>query len=45
MIPADIWVVEKLPMLGSGKVDIVAVGKLVQERLGARPETIARAAG
>jgi acyl-[acyl-carrier-protein]-phospholipid O-acyltransferase/long-chain-fatty-acid--[acyl-carrier-protein] ligase len=45
MIPADVWVVEKLPMLGSGKVDIVAVGKLVQERLGARPETIARAAG
>jgi acyl-[acyl-carrier-protein]-phospholipid O-acyltransferase/long-chain-fatty-acid--[acyl-carrier-protein] ligase len=45
MIPVDVWVVEKLPMLGSGKVDIVAVGKLVQERLGARPETIARAAG
>jgi acyl-[acyl-carrier-protein]-phospholipid O-acyltransferase/long-chain-fatty-acid--[acyl-carrier-protein] ligase len=45
MIPADVWVVDQLPMLGSGKVDTVAVGKLVQERLAAKPETIARAAG
>jgi acyl-[acyl-carrier-protein]-phospholipid O-acyltransferase/long-chain-fatty-acid--[acyl-carrier-protein] ligase len=45
MIPADVWVVEQLPMLGSGKVDTVGVGKLVQERLGAKPETMARAAG
>jgi hypothetical protein len=44
MIPAEVWVVETLPMLGSGKVDIVAVGKLVLERLAA-PEAMARATG
>ncbi len=45
MIPAEVWVVEALPMLGSGKVDIVAVGKLVDERLAAVPEAMARATG
>ncbi len=44
MIPAEVWVVETLPMLGSGKVDIVAVGKMVLERLAA-PEAMARATG
>jgi hypothetical protein len=32
-------------MLGSGKVDIMAVGRLVQERLAAKAETMARATG
>ena len=45
MIPSDVWVIEKLPMLGSGKVDTMAAGRLVQERLAAKPETIARATG
>jgi acyl-[acyl-carrier-protein]-phospholipid O-acyltransferase/long-chain-fatty-acid--[acyl-carrier-protein] ligase len=45
MIPAEVWVLDKLPMLGSGKVDIMAVGRLVQERLAAKAETMARATG
>ena len=45
MIPSDVWVIDKLPMLGSGKVDTMAAGRLVQERLAAKPETIARATG
>jgi acyl-[acyl-carrier-protein]-phospholipid O-acyltransferase/long-chain-fatty-acid--[acyl-carrier-protein] ligase len=30
MVPSEIMVVPKLPLLGSGKVDLVAVGRLVQ---------------
>jgi hypothetical protein len=45
MIPSDVWVIDKLPMLGSGKVDTMAADRLVQERLAAKPETIARATG
>ena len=45
MIPSDVWVIDKLPMLGSGKVDTMAAGRLVQDRLAAKPETIARATG
>ena len=29
MIPAKVWVVDKLPLLGSGKVDMVGLAKLV----------------
>jgi acyl-[acyl-carrier-protein]-phospholipid O-acyltransferase/long-chain-fatty-acid--[acyl-carrier-protein] ligase len=43
MIPSEVWVLDKLPVLGSGKVDMMAVGKLVEERLAAKPEPIARA--
>jgi acyl-[acyl-carrier-protein]-phospholipid O-acyltransferase/long-chain-fatty-acid--[acyl-carrier-protein] ligase len=32
MIPAEVWVVEKLPLLGSGKVDMIAAARLVEER-------------
>jgi acyl-[acyl-carrier-protein]-phospholipid O-acyltransferase/long-chain-fatty-acid--[acyl-carrier-protein] ligase len=32
MIPSEIMVVPKLPLLGSGKVDLVAVSRLVRER-------------
>ncbi|MCC6775966.1 MAG: acyl-[ACP]--phospholipid O-acyltransferase [Hyphomicrobiales bacterium] len=32
MIPSDVWVIEKLPLLGTGKVDMMAVAKLVAER-------------
>ena len=45
MIPSEVWVIDKLPMLGSGKVDTMAAGRLVQERLAAKPETMARATG
>jgi acyl-[acyl-carrier-protein]-phospholipid O-acyltransferase / long-chain-fatty-acid--[acyl-carrier-protein] ligase len=43
MIPSEVWVLDKLPVLGSGKVDMMAVGKLVEERLAAKPEPMARA--
>ena len=36
MVPSDVWTVDKLPMLGSGKVDMVAVAKLVHERIAAQ---------
>ena len=35
MIPAEIMVLDKLPILGSGKVDQVSLIKLVQERVAA----------
>jgi len=38
MIPSEVWVLDKLPLLGSGKVDMVAVAKLVSERAAAMPE-------
>jgi acyl-[acyl-carrier-protein]-phospholipid O-acyltransferase/long-chain-fatty-acid--[acyl-carrier-protein] ligase len=45
MMPSDVWVLDKLPLLGSGKVDMMAAQKLVQERLAAKPDVIARATG
>ena len=45
MIPSEVWVQDKLPMLGAGKVDTVSVAKLVQERLAAKSEEMARATG
>jgi len=32
MIPGEVWVLDKMPLLGSGKVDLVALAKLVRER-------------
>src|SRR6516165_1690134 len=43
MIPSEVWVLDKLPVLGSGKVDMMAAGKLVEERLAAKSEPMARA--
>jgi acyl-[acyl-carrier-protein]-phospholipid O-acyltransferase/long-chain-fatty-acid--[acyl-carrier-protein] ligase len=37
MIPSEIMIVPKLPLLGSGKVDQLGVTKLVRERLAERP--------
>jgi acyl-[acyl-carrier-protein]-phospholipid O-acyltransferase/long-chain-fatty-acid--[acyl-carrier-protein] ligase len=47
MVPAEVWVIEKLPLLGSGKVDMVAVATLVAERAPAttEPELRTRAIG
>jgi acyl-[acyl-carrier-protein]-phospholipid O-acyltransferase/long-chain-fatty-acid--[acyl-carrier-protein] ligase len=45
MSPSEVWVLDKLPMLGSGKVDTMAVGRLVQERLAAKSDAMARAIG
>lgn len=41
MVPSDIIVVDKLPVLGSGKVDHVAVARLVAERRAAAPNSAA----
>src|ERR1044071_8718120 len=41
MIPSEIMVFDKLPLLGSGKVDLVTLNKLVQERLAAKPAVVA----
>jgi len=41
----DLRQIEAIPTLGSGKVDMLSVAKFVQERLAAKPETIARATG
>ena len=32
MIPADVMIVESVPLLGSGKLDLAAVTKMVRER-------------
>ena len=37
MVPADVVVVEKVPMLASGKPDYIAALELAKERLSARP--------
>jgi acyl-[acyl-carrier-protein]-phospholipid O-acyltransferase/long-chain-fatty-acid--[acyl-carrier-protein] ligase len=43
MIPSEIMIFDKLPMLGSGKVDVISLAKLVEERCAAKPEAMARA--
>jgi acyl-[acyl-carrier-protein]-phospholipid O-acyltransferase / long-chain-fatty-acid--[acyl-carrier-protein] ligase len=45
MIPSEVWSLDKLPLLGTGKVDMMSLAKLVQERLAAKPEAMARATG
>ena len=49
MIPAEVLVLDKLPLLGSGKIDMMAAAKLVHERLAVQPEgkpdVMARATG
>jgi acyl-[acyl-carrier-protein]-phospholipid O-acyltransferase/long-chain-fatty-acid--[acyl-carrier-protein] ligase len=37
MVPAEIVYMEKLPLLGSGKVDNMAVTKLIKERFASAP--------
>ena len=36
MIPAEIMILDKMPMLGSGKVDMMSLNKLVQEHMAAQ---------
>ena len=43
MIPSEVMIFDKLPLLGSGKVDLMNLAKLVNERLAERPEPMARA--
>jgi acyl-[acyl-carrier-protein]-phospholipid O-acyltransferase/long-chain-fatty-acid--[acyl-carrier-protein] ligase len=35
MSPAEVVVVDKVPVLGPGKIDMVGVAKFVKERAGA----------
>jgi acyl-[acyl-carrier-protein]-phospholipid O-acyltransferase/long-chain-fatty-acid--[acyl-carrier-protein] ligase len=44
MVPAEIVYMEKLPLLGTGKVDNLAITKLVKERFAAAPAAPAQAA-
>ena len=37
MIPAEVVVLEKLPVLGTGKIDMVGVARLVKERAAPAP--------
>jgi acyl-[acyl-carrier-protein]-phospholipid O-acyltransferase/long-chain-fatty-acid--[acyl-carrier-protein] ligase len=36
MIPAEIMILDKMPMLGSGKVDMMSLAKLVQEHVASK---------
>jgi acyl-[acyl-carrier-protein]-phospholipid O-acyltransferase/long-chain-fatty-acid--[acyl-carrier-protein] ligase len=37
MLPSEIMILEKMPVLGSGKVDLVTIAKVVQESVEAKP--------
>ena len=37
MIPSEIMILDKLPLLGSGKVDLMSLAALVNERIAAKP--------
>jgi acyl-[acyl-carrier-protein]-phospholipid O-acyltransferase/long-chain-fatty-acid--[acyl-carrier-protein] ligase len=41
MVPAEVVFMEKLPLLGSGKVDSMTVAKIVRERAAAKPAVVA----
>jgi acyl-[acyl-carrier-protein]-phospholipid O-acyltransferase/long-chain-fatty-acid--[acyl-carrier-protein] ligase len=43
MIPSEIMVLDKLPLLGSGKVDLLSLAKMVKERLAPASETMVAA--
>jgi acyl-[acyl-carrier-protein]-phospholipid O-acyltransferase/long-chain-fatty-acid--[acyl-carrier-protein] ligase len=36
MIPAEVMILDKMPMLGSGKVDVMSLNKIVREHLAQR---------
>jgi hypothetical protein len=37
MVPAEVLVVDKVPVLGTGKIDMVGVANLVREHVAATP--------
>jgi acyl-[acyl-carrier-protein]-phospholipid O-acyltransferase/long-chain-fatty-acid--[acyl-carrier-protein] ligase len=45
MNPSEVWTWDKLPMLGSGKVDMISLTRLVHERISAQEQPLARATG
>ena len=40
MMPAEVVYLEKLPVLGTGKIDMVGVARLVRERAASAPEAV-----
>jgi hypothetical protein len=45
MMPSEVWELASIPLLGSGKVDTMAVAKLVAERATIMDEPRTRAIG
>jgi acyl-[acyl-carrier-protein]-phospholipid O-acyltransferase/long-chain-fatty-acid--[acyl-carrier-protein] ligase len=41
MLPSEIMILDKMPVLGSGKVDLVTLAKFVQESVAAKPAVVA----
>jgi len=41
MMPSEVMILEKMPLLGSGKVDMVTLAKFVQENAAAKPAVAA----
>ena len=41
MLPSEIMILDQMPLLGTGKVDLVALAKLVQERVAPKPAEVA----
>jgi acyl-[acyl-carrier-protein]-phospholipid O-acyltransferase/long-chain-fatty-acid--[acyl-carrier-protein] ligase len=37
MMPSEVMILEKMPLLGSGKVDMLTLAKFVQENAAAKP--------
>jgi acyl-[acyl-carrier-protein]-phospholipid O-acyltransferase/long-chain-fatty-acid--[acyl-carrier-protein] ligase len=44
MVPAEVAYLEKVPVLGTGKIDMVGVAKLVKERAASAPAPAAEEA-
>ena len=43
MIPSEVMIFDKLPLLGSGKVDLMGLAQVVRERVAAKPGAMAPA--
>ena len=43
MVPAEFVYLEKMPLLGTGKVDNMTVTKFIKERFAAAPQPVAAA--
>ena len=41
MLPSEIMILDKMPVLGSGKVDLVTLAKFVQESVATKPAVVA----
>jgi acyl-[acyl-carrier-protein]-phospholipid O-acyltransferase/long-chain-fatty-acid--[acyl-carrier-protein] ligase len=41
MLPSEVIILDKMPVLGSGKVDLISLATLMRERLAAKPAVVA----